>query len=500
MAFDAMEPVNRLNAMLGAGRACISIVTFEEEHALDIVKSALMGRDPPMAIWSASRGLVDGLIEKDGEQQKTEHPAAALCLLACRENPTSLVALDLAAHLEDARTLRALRDLISRNRESGGRIVFIDSDDRLPSVIASMCWRFEVPLPDAEEIEAIVGRELRRENKISPIRVDIGKDDSRLILNHLSGLTREQIRQIIRDVVAADRALTASDLDEMLREKRRLLHRAGVLEVVEAPASMDDIGGLAKLKAWLKARERAMSDEGVKFGLSAPRGILLLGVQGGGKSLAAKAIAAAFRRPLIRLDPGSLYDRYVGESERRLREALKQADAMAPIVLWIDEIEKGFASAASQSTDGGLSQRMFGALLAWMQERSRPVFLVATANDIDALPPELLRKGRFDEIFFVDLPTEPIRRTIFEIHLRKRKRDPSKFDLGALAAAAEGFSGAEIEQAIVSAMHEVFAAGRDIDTARVLEAVRGSPPLSATARERMEWLRDWAKGRCVPAD
>jgi SpoVK/Ycf46/Vps4 family AAA+-type ATPase len=200
------------------------------------------------------------------------------------------------------------------------------------------------------------------------------------------------------------------------------------------------------------------------------------------------------------MDVGALYDRYVGESERRLRDSLHQAEMMAPIILWIDEIEKAFASAASRSTDGGLSQRMFGTLLTWMQEHEEPVFLVATANDIEALPPELLRKGRFDEIFFVDLPRKETRTIILAIHLRKRKRDPGKFDLNALAEAAEGYSGAEIEQAVASALHDAFEAKAELDTERVLKALKTSPPLSVTMAERVAALREWAAGRCVPAD
>ena len=226
----------------------------------------------------------------------------------------------------------------------------------------------------------------------------------------------------------------------------------------------------------------------------------MLGVQGAGKSLCAKAIATAWQRPLLRMDTGALYDRFIGESERRLRMSLRQAERMAPIILWIDEIEKAFASAASRNIDGGLSQRMFGTLLTWMQEHQEPVFLVATANDIEALPPELLRKGRFDEIFFVDLPGKEVRGNIFAIHLKKRNREPEIFDLDQLAAASEGFSGAEIEQAVVSALHNAYAISREIDTAMILEAVKTSPPLSVTMAERVNSLRTWAKGRCVPAE
>jgi SpoVK/Ycf46/Vps4 family AAA+-type ATPase len=243
-----------------------------------------------------------------------------------------------------------------------------------------------------------------------------------------------------------------------------------------------------------------VGDEAKAFGLSAPRGVLMLGVQGAGKSLCAKAIATAWQRPLLRMDVGALYDRYVGESEKRLRDALHQADMMAPIILWIDEIEKAFASAASRSTDGGLSQRMFGTLLTWMQEHDAPVFLVATANDIEALPPELLRKGRFDEIFFVDLPGREVRRKIFEIHLRKRGHKPDHFDVKALAEAADGFSGAEIEQAVLAGLHDAFAERQQVTTEHILAAVEQSPPLAVTMAERIAALREWAQDRCVPAD
>jgi SpoVK/Ycf46/Vps4 family AAA+-type ATPase len=243
-----------------------------------------------------------------------------------------------------------------------------------------------------------------------------------------------------------------------------------------------------------------MSDQAVAFGITPPRGILMLGVQGAGKSLAAKAVATAWRRPLLRMDAGALYDRYIGESERRLREALQQTERMAPVVLWIDEIEKGFASAASQSTDGGLSKRMFGTLLTWMQEHTAPVFLIATANDIEALPPELLRKGRFDEIFFVGLPNLEARTQITSIHLKKRKRDPAHFDVASIAEASAGYSGAEIEQAIIAALNDAFAAHTQLATHHILDALKGSPPLSVTMSEKLEALQAWAVGRCMPAD
>jgi len=333
-----------------------------------------------------------------------------------------------------------------------------------------------------------------------PIEIDITRKGLKTIIRNLRGLTRRQAEQIIIDSVAEDRRFDQDDINGVLARKRQMLQSDGLLEYIKTPADLNEIGGMNRLKKWLQLRQNAMSDRAEAFGLTPPRGILLLGIQGAGKSLCAKAIATAWQRPLLRIDTGALYDRYVGESERRLRLTLRQAEMMAPIILWIDEIEKAFASAASRSTDGGLSQRMFGSLLTWMQEHHEPVFLVATANDIEALPPELLRKGRFDEIFFVDLPCEKTRRDIFAIHLKKRRRDPEKFDLNALTAGADGFSGAEIEQAVISALHEAFARKTELNTQTILEVLKSSPPLSVTMAERIESLRTWAGGRCVPAD
>jgi SpoVK/Ycf46/Vps4 family AAA+-type ATPase len=318
----------------------------------------------------------------------------------------------------------------------------------------------------------------------------------------MRGLTSRQARGVITASVVQDDAFNDDDLEQVMLHKRNACSDLdGVLEFVQAPVSMDRIGGLARLKSWLGARSLATAREAEEFGLALPRGVMLLGVQGAGKSLAAKAVATAWRVPLLRLDAGALYDKFVGESERKLRESLAQADRMAPAVLWIDEIEKGFASASSLSSDGGLSRRMFGTLLTWMQERRSATFLVATANDISALPPELLRKGRFDEIFFVDLPAPEVRRTILAIHLAQRKRDATAFDMDALVAATDGYSGAEIEAGIESALRIAFADGRrPLATADLVDAYRASPPISVVMSDRIAELRAWSRGRCVPAD
>jgi SpoVK/Ycf46/Vps4 family AAA+-type ATPase len=410
------------------------------------------------------------------------------------------VTLDLVPHLQDERNLRVLRTLLHRFASSQSQLIMIDYRVDLPDLVQAYATPFRISLPDEAEIEQLVRATLRRANQKKPIVIDMTKAALRTIVRNLRGLARRQIEQIIADTVSQDRRFDADDLHFVLQEKRRALHRSGLLDYVETPVDLSEIGGLRRLKHWLEERAPAMTEPGQNFGLVPARGVLMLGVQGAGKSLCAKAIATAWQWPLLRMDVGALYDKYVGESERRLREALQQAEAMAPLVLWIDEIEKAFASAASRSTDGGLSQRMFATLLTWMQERTAPVFLVATANDIEALPPELLRKGRFDEIFFVDLPVADVRRDIFAIHLRKRRRDPAQFDLDELAKAADGFSGAEIEQAVMAALHEAFFAQTELTTVHVLKAIGQSPPLSVTMSEKVEELRAWAKGRCVPAD
>jgi hypothetical protein len=492
--------VNRLSRMLRSGNRVITIATHEEVEAIGLVLEAAATFDEGTWLWSIVGGLRRGTTGRGDPVAETEHPAAALYHLSRGEGPFLAIMLDLGVHLGEARVLRAWRELVSTLAGRDAHFVMIDPDPVRDSVVRAYSTPFEPSLPTEEEVSKAVREELRQLHKRGSIVVDLKKSQFEAIVRSLRGLSARRVRRIICDVVSEDHRLDGSDIDSVLVHKRRLLHADGLLEFIQAPTSIDDIGGMSRLKAWLAVRSRSLSSEAAEFGVEPPRGVLLLGVQGAGKSLCAKAIATAWQRPLLRLDPGVLYDRYVGESERRLRDSLAQADAMAPIVLWIDEIEKAFASAASRSTDGGLSQRMFGTLLTWMQEHREAVFLVATANDIEALPPELLRKGRFDEIFFVDLPGSDARRTIFEIHLRRRGRDTARFDLGALAAASAGYSGAEIENAVRAALHEAFARTSDLDTPGLMRALTGSPPLSVTMAERMQALREWARGRCVPAD
>jgi SpoVK/Ycf46/Vps4 family AAA+-type ATPase len=460
-----------------------------------------MSLDMPIKAWSAVQGVYDGLLSDSPPIAETENPAAALMVMAREERPTLYVLLDVAGYLgADDRTLRAWRELLQRCVHTRGCVVLVDHREQAPAIVDTLSVQVEIPLPDEEDLERVIRETFRRLHKERGVQAAVSRDDLQAFVVNLRGLTKRQAEQLITEAILNDMKLTIEDLPTILEGKRKMVQSEGILEHVSAPETMDQIGGMERLKAWLKKREDALTGNGAEPGMSPPRGILLLGVQGAGKSLCAKAVAAAWKRPLLRMDVGRLYDKYVGESERRLRSAFTQAETMAPIVLWIDEIEKAFASAASQSTDGGLSRRMFGALLTWMQEHRAPVFLVATANDIEALPPELLRKGRFDEIFFVDLPGSAAREQILRIHLKKRGCDPGAFDVPALVKASQGFSGAEIEQGVIAGMHDARAERRALTGADVLAAMKTSPPLSVTMAERMGALREWAKGRCVPAE
>jgi len=295
-------------------------------------------------------------------------------------------------------------------------------------------------------------------------------------------------------------ALTGSDCDRIIELKKQVIEREGYLEFWPRTEGFAGVGGLQGLKAWLERRRRAFTEQARNFGLDPPKGLLLLGVQGCGKSLCAKAIAKEWELPLLKLEPGRLYEKFIGESEKRLERALDLAAQLAPVVLWIDEMEKGFAAVGQSESDAGLSKRIFGRLLAWLQDRPAPVFVVGTCNDILGLPPELMRKGRFDEVFFVDLPGSAERSSIFAIHLQKRRRDPAAFDLPRMAKASEGFSGAEIEQAIVSALYAAFAGGSDVTTDLIVRELECTRPLSVVRAEEIASLRAWASSRTVLAN
>ncbi|MAX25221.1 MAG: ATPase [Phycisphaeraceae bacterium] len=496
-----MNDSERFASYLNARQACILIQTFEELYASEIVLNVAHEKMIPTLAWSASRGVYHPFNPDTKPVAETEHPAAGLFYLLNMSDPPQMVVLhDILDYLPDPKLHRLIRDLYAAFNQTHGTMVFIDHNEAVPETLANVATRFELTLPTEEELEKLVRSWVTREHRERGVKAKVTRSAFDLIIRNLRGLTRSQAERVIMEAIADDNDFADHDVNTIIASKRRMLHQDSLLEYIESPVSLDSIAGVKTLKRWLAMRQKAFNDDAKKFGIDPPRGVLMLGVPGAGKSLCAKAVATASQFPLLRLDPSALYDRYIGESERRLRQALKQAEAMSPIILWIDEIEKGFASAGLQSNDGGLSQRMFGTLLTWMQEHTEPVFLIATANNIEALPPELLRKGRFDEIFFVDLPKAAVRKAIFKIHLNKRHCDPKQFDLEKLAENSDGFTGSEIEQAIISALHEAYAQSRSLNTGDVVTALNQTSPLSVIMGDRLDALRQWAQSRCVMAD
>jgi hypothetical protein len=481
------------------------LIVIDTDDESEVRDAAFYATDAAIEIrhWSALRGLTVGRFADDFAKE-TEPPAAAFAWLIQQAPKQRSVNFfyDLGPHLGDARTVRALKEAVEWARGLFGAIVLVERGLKLPPGLAGEAHQVSVPIPSQGELQDVVRSTVREVSQTRKLEASVRRSTLEAIARTMRGLTRRQAERVIVAAATEDDRFNDDDLERVMIHKRNACaDLEGVLEFVQAPVSMDAIGGLGKLKKWLADRHMSSTVDAESFGLSSPRGMLLLGVQGAGKSLAAKAVATAWKVPLLRLDAGALYDKFIGESERRLRDSLAQADRMAPAVLWIDEIEKGFASASSTSSDGGLSRRMFGTLLTWMQERRSATFLVATANDVSALPPELLRKGRFDEIFFIDLPGEEARRAILGIHLSKRKRDAKSFDLDALVAATAGYSGAEIEAGIESALRDAFGDGqRPLETKDLLAAYDRSPPISVIMADRIAELREWASSRCVPAE
>jgi SpoVK/Ycf46/Vps4 family AAA+-type ATPase len=356
--------------------------------------------------------------------------------------------------------------------------------------------------PSSQEIEDTVRSTVKRirDENHKKIDIEINKSDLEHLVLSLRGLSCSEVERVVSSAIYDDFALTSEDLPRLVEAKRTLLGSAGCLESIAVDFTPEDVGGLAQLKQWLSQRRGGFTVEARKYGLESPRGVLMLGVPGCGKSLCAKVVAADWKMPLLRLDPGVLYQKFIGESESQLRQALAQAEAMAPLILWIDEIEKAFASATSSAADGGLSKRMFGTLLTWMQDHRHPIFIIATANDISALPPELMRKGRFDEVFFIDVPKEDARRRILEIHLRRRRRNPEDFNLDALVEITREFTGSELEQVIVSGLFNAFTEKTELNDKHLLDAIKKTRPLAVLMAEDIDHLRSWAENRCVSAD
>jgi hypothetical protein len=489
------DATHDLEALIQSRHPIVTIDTVEEERVDNLLQSVASTLHMPLFTWTVTHGLQR--VGGENAVYGTANPQVLVRHLATLTVRGIFHLKDLHAHLRDTTVVRGMRDTAQAFLRSGSTAVMSGESIHLPGDLASEAIPFVLHLPDRDELQQVVQQillSLKRQHEIS---VTLGPGGMDLLLQALSGLTLNQARQAVAWAVLDDNALTAQDIPRLLRRKGEAVREDGLLEFYPPDDNTFELGGFDRLKAWLERASVGFTSEARAIGLPAPRGILIVGVQGCGKSLAAKAIARAWKQPLLKLDAARLYDKFVGESEKNLRKALDFAEAIAPSILWIDEIEKGFAHGGGES-DAGLSQRILGSFLTWLQERQSPVFVAATANDVLALPPELLRKGRFDEIFFVDLPQAAEREAIFRIHLALRRQDPATFDLRALTAASDGFSGAEIEQAITAGLYRALHDRQALTTEMLCEEMRGTQPLSVSRREDVERLRDMARGRFVP--
>jgi ATP-dependent 26S proteasome regulatory subunit len=488
----------QLKGLLAAKTPIVLIESHEEAKVLEMLERFCLLNEVKLWRWSVTEGLRT-VNRKESAFNTTKIDDA---LRHIEKSPANAIYVFLDAHqfIEDPVVLRNIRDIIGRNEWTHRMLVFLSPRMDLPEELKRLTARFSPALPDAKRVVEIINEEARRYRESTGEQVKGNRDALNVLTQHLGGLTEEDVQRLARMVIRDDGAITAADIATVLKTKHEMLGAGQVLALEPSVPDIEQLGGLESLKRWLKVRREVFMNPQPDSPLPAPKGVLLLGVQGAGKSLAAKCVAGAWQLPLFRMDFGTLYQKYHGETEKNIREALACANAMAPCVLWMDEIEKGIAGDSGGDSDGGVSRRVLGTLLTWMNDRASRVFLVATANDIAQLPPELLRKGRFDEIFFIDLPRAEARQAILSIHLKRKKQDPAAFDLPHLAAACDGFSGAEIEQAIVAALYEVMAEKKPLDAAAIENEMKRTKPLSVVMAEKVASLRAWARERAVPAD
>ncbi len=496
---------DELELLIRARYPILYLVTPEEGRVREIVGSVARRRNKKLFEWSVTTGLAPAgtpIQSTKGKNPATRDPLVALDQVIESVEPALFLLLDFHPFL--ARTnyavVRRLKEIAIHLRNSYKTILLCGPVLEVPPELEKEITVVDLPLPGVAELATLLDQiteEVRENHQLS---IDLDARGREELLKAALGLTLTEAENVFARILVEDGRLDGSDVCQVYAEKKQILRKTGLLEYYESREEFGQVGGLESLKEWLGKRQAAFTDEARAFGLPAPKGVLLLGVQGCGKSLCAKAVSGLWRMPLLRLDVGRMFGSLVGSSEENMRRAIRIAESVAPAILWIDEIDKALAgTAGSGSTDGGTTARVFGTLLTWLSEKSSSVFVIATANDISCLPPELLRKGRFDEIFFVDLPCAEERAEIVRIHLERRERPAGGFDLPAIAAASEGFSGAEIEESIISALYDVFSVGRDLETRDVLAAIRQTVPLSRTMGEGLARLRGWAEGRARPA-
>jgi ATP-dependent 26S proteasome regulatory subunit len=501
-----MNFADNVETLIRARYPILYVVSPEETRVQELLARIAERRQKNLYEWSCTTGLLPSGVSIQSQKSKnspTREPLAALDQVIEQVEPAIFLFKDFHPFLGKSNhaVIRKLKEIALQLKNSFKTIVIVSAILEVPSELEKEITVLNLPLPRLEELSALLDKIMEEVRRFQQVRVELSEEERDRLLQATLGLTLGEAENVFARIIVRHERLSVSEISEILEEKRQIVRKNGLLEYCDVQESFENVAGLENVKTWLRKRSLAFTPEARRFGLSAPRGVLLIGVQGCGKSLCAKAVGTLWQVPLLRFDIGRMFGSFVGSSEENIRRAIHVAESVAPAILWVDEIDKAFAGAnsASSAGDGGTSARVLGTFLTWLSEKAASVFVVATANDITNLPPELLRKGRLDEIFFVDLPNLRERAQAFGIHLRKRGRDVDNFDVESLAKASEGFSGAEIEEAVNSALHDAFHEGTELSPDHVLAAVRQSVPLSKTMAEQLTRFREWAVGRARPA-
>ncbi len=523
---DALE---RLKILLNSSTPIVVMETVEEMRAVRLVRVACSSLNLAAFEWSIASGLVrcgnevgelvpelshlstsaTGHDPHDiGAQAlyNSKEPVQALSNLEAMSLEAAFVLKDFHRHMDDPVVVRRLRDVGQKFSTNRRTVIITAPSITMPPELSSLVEFLELPLPDKQRLRQIIDEMSVRVGKTRTLKRTLDPTGLDAMANNLLGLTEEEAERATSQAIVTRYGVTPETVTDVLEAKKELLRRSGMLEFIAtsengASENLATVGGLDNLKRWLAQRRGTWENAARDFGLEPPRGVIILGVQGCGKSMCARAIAGEWKLPLVKFDTAAIFDKYIGETEKRIQKVFRVAEGLAPCVFWIDELEKIFAGSGpdSASVDAGVSSRILAAFLSWMQDRKAPVFVAATCNNVTVLPPELIRKGRFDELFFVDLPNQAERKQIFAIHLTRRKRNPAEFDLDRVAAAAKGYSGAEIDAAVQAALYAAFSSKQAMNSQGLLDALKATVPLSTTRSEEIQALRAWAKQRAVPA-
>lgn len=524
---DMDKVLDRLKVLIDSSTPIVVMETVEEVRAVRMVRAACSALNLAAFEWTIASGLarsgsnpatpaietgafppggyrgdaVTELVENAKALYDSREPAKMLANLEGISIEAAFILKDLQRHMDDPVVVRRLRDVGQKFATNRRTVILTAPKISIPPELASLVEFLELPLPDRSRLRQIIDEVLVRISKTHTLQRRLEPGGLDAMAENLRGLTEEEAERAISQALVARYALCPETVTDVLEAKKALLKRSEMLDFVEVSDTLSSVGGLDNLKRFLAQRRGSWEEPAREFGLDPPRGVIILGVQGCGKSMCARAIAGEWQLPLVKFDTAAVYDKYIGETEKRIQKVFQVAEGLAPCVLWIDELEKVFAGSGpdSASADAGVSSRLLASFLSWMQDRKAPVFVAATCNNVSALPPELIRKGRFDELFFVDLPNQTERKQIFAIQLSKRKRNPAEFNLDQAAAAARGYSGSEIESVVQTALYGAYSQKQQLVTQHLLEAIKATVPLSTTRAEEIEALREWAEKRAVPA-